>query len=144
MQGDDLKKWNAGLSQLEKLGLDPERREKVLKQGFGWSTQKYWWKQKVNEVPQPEEIEAKLSFFEKEFDIKGDDMKGMIEKFPELLGLSLDKQIQANLKALGDKYYISTNKLKRKTILRKPEALGFMTDCEGDCQGDCTRCFQHL
>ena len=25
-------------------------------------------------------------------------MKGMIEKFPELLGLSLDKQIQANLK----------------------------------------------
>ena len=25
-------------------------------------------------------------------------MKGMVEKFPELLGLSLDKQIQANLK----------------------------------------------
>ena len=25
-------------------------------------------------------------------------MKGMIEKFPELLGLSLDKQIQNNLK----------------------------------------------
>ncbi len=42
LQGDDLEKWNAGLSQLEKLGLDPERREKVLKQGFGWSTQKYW------------------------------------------------------------------------------------------------------
>ena len=101
------------------------------------------------------------------------------------------------MQALGDKYYISTNKLKRKTILRKPEvsfglmfglllhcvmphwlavpvelasagtqALGFMTDCEGDCKGnwsaaacvwwsmqhtkailpagDCTRCFQHL
>lgn len=25
------------------------------------------------------------------------------------------------MQALGDKYYISTNKLKRKTILRKPE-----------------------
>ena len=43
LQGDDLEKWNAGLSQLEKLGLDPERREKLLKQAFGWSTQKYWW-----------------------------------------------------------------------------------------------------
>ena len=31
------------------------------------------------------------------------------------------------MQALGDKYYISTNKLKRKTILRKPEvSVGLM------------------
>ena len=45
------------------------------------------------------------------------------------------------MQALGDKYYISTNKLKRKTILRKPEVsepkltLGLLLTCRATLAG---------
>lgn len=36
--------------------MDNGLAEKSLKRGFGWSSQAYWWKDKVNEVPKPGEV----------------------------------------------------------------------------------------
>ena len=36
--------------------MDDGLAEKSLKRGFGWSSQAYWWKDKVNEVPKPGEV----------------------------------------------------------------------------------------
>ena len=36
--------------------MDDALAEKSLKRGFGWSSQAYWWKQKVKEVPKAGEV----------------------------------------------------------------------------------------
>lgn len=44
------------MQQLRDIGMDDKLAEKSLKRGFGWSSQAYWWKQKVKEVPQSGEV----------------------------------------------------------------------------------------
>ena len=44
------------MQQLKDLGMEDVLAEKSLKRGFGWSSQAYWWKDKVNEVPKPGEV----------------------------------------------------------------------------------------
>ena len=52
---EDKEQWSDGLQQLKELGMDDDLAEKSLKRGFGWSSQAYWWKEKVEEVPKPGE-----------------------------------------------------------------------------------------
>lgn len=56
MSEDDKEQWQDGLQQLKDIGMDDTQAEKSLKRGFGWSSQAYWWKQKVKEVPNPGEV----------------------------------------------------------------------------------------
>ena len=56
LAGEDQERWQDGLQLLKELGMDDELAEKSLKRGFGWSSQAYWWKDKVNEVPKPGEV----------------------------------------------------------------------------------------
>ena len=56
LAGEEQEQWQDGLQQLKDLGLDDGLAEKSLKRGFGWSSQAYWWKDKVNEVPKPGEV----------------------------------------------------------------------------------------
>lgn len=56
MSEDDKEQWQDGLQQLKDIGMDDTQAEKSLKRGFGWSSQAYWWKQKVKEVPKPGEV----------------------------------------------------------------------------------------
>lgn len=53
---EDKQQWTDALQQLEDLGMDEEVAEKSLKRAFGWSSQAYWWKEKVKEVPQSGEV----------------------------------------------------------------------------------------
>jgi len=56
LSGEDKEQWQDGLQQLKALGMDDDEAEKSLKRGFGWSSQAYWWKDKVREVPKPGEV----------------------------------------------------------------------------------------
>ena len=56
LSGEDKQLWEDGLQQLRDIGMDDKLAEKSLKRGFGWSSQAYWWKQKVKEVPQSGEV----------------------------------------------------------------------------------------
>ena len=53
---DDKEQWSDGLQQLKELGMDDASAEKSLARGFGWSSQAYWWKEKVKEIPKPGEV----------------------------------------------------------------------------------------
>ncbi len=56
LTGEDKEQWQDGLQQLQGLGMADDEAEKSLKRGFGWSSQAYWWKDKVKEVPKPGEV----------------------------------------------------------------------------------------
>lgn len=56
LAGEQQEQWQDGLHQLKDLGMDDALAEKCLKRGFGWSSQAYWWKDKVNDVPKPGEV----------------------------------------------------------------------------------------
>lgn len=56
LSGEDKEQWQDGLQQLRGLGMPDDEAEKSLKRGFGWSSQAYWWKDKVKEVPKPGEV----------------------------------------------------------------------------------------
>jgi len=56
LSGEDKEQWQEGLQQLKGLGMADDEAEKSLKRGFGWSSQAYWWKDKVKEVPKPGEV----------------------------------------------------------------------------------------
>ena len=45
-----------------------------------------------------------------------------------------------NVRVLEDKWRMSREVVTR-TLLRKPEILGFNVDCYGDCVGECNRCW---
>ncbi|KAL3157989.1 hypothetical protein ABBQ32_012387 [Trebouxia sp. C0010 RCD-2024] len=57
LAGEEKERWQDGLQQLIGLGMDDVLAEKSLKRGFGWSSQAYWWKDKVNEVPKLGEVQ---------------------------------------------------------------------------------------
>ncbi|KAL0036381.1 hypothetical protein WJX77_005113 [Trebouxia sp. C0004] len=121
LSGEDKKQWQDGLQQLKGLGMADDEAEKSLKRGFGWSSQAYWWKDKVREVPKPGEIKAKLAYL-RDLGMNDDQLHEAVKHFPETVGLDLDKRMNQ----------------------MKPQALGYAVDCEGDCQGDCTRCWSHF
>ncbi len=56
LSGEDKEQWQDGLQQLKSLGMADDEAEKSLKRGFGWSSQAYWWKDKVKEVPRAGEV----------------------------------------------------------------------------------------
>ncbi|KAA6420927.1 MAG: hypothetical protein FRX49_09068, partial [Trebouxia sp. A1-2] len=60
LSGEDKEQWQDGLQQLKGLGMADDEAEKSLKRGFGWSSQAYWWKDKVREVPKPGEVACML------------------------------------------------------------------------------------
>lgn len=56
LTGKEKEHWQDGVQELMGLGMDDALAEKSLKRGFGWSSQAYWWKDKVNDVPKPGEV----------------------------------------------------------------------------------------
>ena len=56
LSGEDKEQWQDGLQQLKSLGMADDEAEKSLKRGFGWSSQAYWWKDEVKEVPRAGEV----------------------------------------------------------------------------------------
>eukprot|EP00959_Pyramimonas_sp_CCMP1952_P052964 1108168-Pyramimonas_sp.AAC.2 len=57
LTGDDLESWKATTAIVEEeTGLRPAVAEQIVTRAFGWSSQLYWRKSKIQEVPQPEQV----------------------------------------------------------------------------------------
>ncbi|KAL3160015.1 hypothetical protein ABBQ38_010402 [Trebouxia sp. C0009 RCD-2024] len=142
LAGEEKERWQDGMQQLIGLGMDDVLAEKSLKRGFGWSSQAYWWKDKVNEVPKLGEIQEKLDYL-RGLGLDNEQLHQVVKQFPETVGLDLEARMKPNIELMGKQFFIK-GKMLPKTLARKPQALGYAVDCQGDCQGDCTRCWSHF
>lgn len=62
LKGDDLQKWNTCVGMVEKLGIESDQAQDIVSRAFGWGSQAYWRKEKVNEVPEPVEVRCHPAF----------------------------------------------------------------------------------
>lgn len=134
--------WQECAVRLADLGLDAEETEKVLVKAFGWGSQAYWRKEKINETPDVDQVHEVLEFLSSIGISSEADQIALITKFPEVLGLDVEI-MQENVTKLQKAFFLKGPALTG-TLKRKPRALGVIVDCEGSCQGMCTRCFAHF
>lgn len=66
-----------------------------------------------------------------------------VKSFPEVLGLDVESQMQANVEKLK-KDWKMTDKVIPNVVKRQPQVLGYNVDCEGNCLGECNRCWIRL
>ena len=60
LKGDELTAWTESVAVLADMsGLDADKSEELLTRAFGWSSQVYWRKEKVNEVPDPKQVSVR-------------------------------------------------------------------------------------
>ncbi len=64
----------------------------------------------------------------------------LVNTFPEVLGCGVDTIVRPNVEVLQKQWKIKGNTLV-KTLLRRPDVLGYNLDCEGSCVGECERCW---
>lgn len=136
---DEKRRWRECTAELMAIGLDEEEAERSISKAFGWSGQAYWRSEKVNQVPEQDQIGAVLAFLCSLGIEDSSNQASMIKKFPELLGLDI-KLMQSNVEKLRSAYFLKGKALSN-SVQRKPRVLGSTVDCEGSCQGYCTRCF---
>ena len=57
LTGDDLESWTTTTTMVqEATGFTAEEADEVVTRAFGWGSQLYWRKSKVQEVPQVEQV----------------------------------------------------------------------------------------
>lgn len=139
LDGDDAHKWNQCMDILIEIGLERPDAEKFLTRAYGWGSQAYWRKEKVEEVPDPENVQACISYLN-DLGLEDADLMGVIKKFPEVLGCDVETRLKNNVAVLENQWKMK-GMVITNTLKRKPEILGFTIDCYGDCAGECNRCW---
>lgn len=139
LEGEDADKWNQCMDVLSEIGLEKPDAEKFLTRAYGWGSQAYWRKEKVEQVPEPENVQACIGYLN-ELGLEGEDLLGVIKKFPEVLGCDVETRLKANVGVLENQWKMK-GMVITNTLKRKPEILGFTIDCYGDCAGECNRCW---
>lgn len=124
---------------LIEIGLERPDAEKFLTRAYGWGSQAYWRKEKVEEVPDPENLQACISYLN-DLGLEDADLMGVIKKFPEVLGCDVETRLKNNVAVLENQWKMK-GMVITNTLKRKPEILGFTIDCYGDCAGECNRCW---
>ena len=103
---------------------------------------------KVDAEPDALTVEAAIKFLEEECALTAENIADVIERFPEVVGCSVEDQLQAAVDHLAKTSFIPKGKFRTKTVLRKPEFLGYNIDCtavgSGSCAGECNRCWVRL
>lgn len=127
--------WQTSRHLVEELGFSSSEADDILAKSFGWSYSDYWGEEKQATVPNPEAVSASLSLMKS----LGVDMAALVNKFPEVMGLT-EREIQYSLGTLDGTWGISGKNLK-SVLTRNPQVLGYNIDCGGDCAGECTRCW---
>eukprot|EP00741_Cyanophora_paradoxa_P020867 tig00021318_g20145.t1 len=120
-------------------GVDESAAAAAVARAFGWSNQSYWCGEKENEAPPAGQVAGVLSLLS-ELGFDADGVKFLVEKFPEVLGLDIEKRLKRALVKLEYDYGISGSTLIG-VVKREPRVLGYNLDCGGDCAGECHRCW---
>mmetsp|Transcript_39399 Transcript_39399/g.102063 ORF Transcript_39399/g.102063 Transcript_39399/m.102063 type:complete len:223 (+) Transcript_39399:176-844(+) len=141
LTGEDLAAWESSAQLLEDLGFDSESAVLILERSFGWGkpSQGFWRGQVVEVVPTTEQMEEVINYLG-ELGIKGNDLIGYINKFPNVFGCSVEDLLKANVTELEKTWKIKGPTLSA-TLKRRPEILGYNVDCLGNCLGECNRCW---
>jgi len=140
-RGVNETKWTETIDKLtESLSLDEAAAEKAALRAFGWGTQVFWQKTKVNEIPEPEDVEKHLKYLSDLFEGDSDSIAKVVTKFPEVLALDIEGNLDVNVNKLKTEYRMDEKRI-RNCVLDMPNLLGFRVDCMGDCIGDCSRCW---
>ncbi|KAK9795935.1 hypothetical protein WJX73_007920 [Symbiochloris irregularis] len=140
LEGAELESWKACMSQVQDMGFSEEDAQKYLEKAFAWK-RGYWGPEKKEpEVPSTDKLNENLGFLSEQLGIEGEDLKNTVSKFPQVLGLSIDRHLKVNKHILEHDYKLKgpamTNVFKRK-----PQVLGNNYNCDGDCKGECVRCW---
>jgi len=141
MPQDDMASWESCKMLVVDLGLDDEAAEKCLVKAFGWGAQNYWRQSKVEEVPDVDQVEARIAYLV-EIGIPEDQIgEKVLSKVSEILGCDTEL-LAANVAHIEKNYFMKRNtKSFTNYIARVPQVLGNNIDCVGDCAGDCKRCW---
>lgn len=59
----DATKWNESISEIQnRFDFDDEKAEKIALRAFGWGSQAFWQKEKVKEIPEPEDVRNNIRY----------------------------------------------------------------------------------
>ncbi|GBF95026.1 hypothetical protein Rsub_07527 [Raphidocelis subcapitata] len=130
--------WKACVQQLTSLGFGEEDSDKMVARAFGWATQAYWRKEKVEEAPDAARAAAALAVL-REVGVAEADVPRVVKAFPELIGCGEDR-LRGNVDHLRSAWKLDGPVLAA-AVVRQPALLGYTIDCMGDCAGECNRCW---
>mmetsp|Transcript_23836 Transcript_23836/g.58459 ORF Transcript_23836/g.58459 Transcript_23836/m.58459 type:complete len:219 (+) Transcript_23836:228-884(+) len=133
--------WAACKALVMELGFDDPGAEKVLVRAYGWGAQNYWRNEKAEEVPDVDEVEARIDYL-KAIGIPEENIQKMLTKVPEVLGCDVATRLELNVAHIEKNYFMTRNTTGFVNyVLRVPQVLGNNLDCVGDCAGECNRCW---
>ena len=112
---------------MEGLGLSQDETTTALQDAFGWSKQTYWRKTKIEEIPKYEELEERIQVF-MDLGMTDQEICQIISTFPEVLGCG-SSLLDKNIDYVRTTFFVR-NKALNQTLLRKPEVLGNVIDCQ--------------
>eukprot|EP00252_Welwitschia_mirabilis_P008912 TRINITY_DN2116_c0_g1_i1.p1 TRINITY_DN2116_c0_g1~~TRINITY_DN2116_c0_g1_i1.p1 ORF type:complete len:230 (-),score=22.93 TRINITY_DN2116_c0_g1_i1:308-997(-) len=135
----ERKKWEECSDCLMALDFSVEEVDRLLGKAFGWVHSPYWGEEKSQCLPDYGIVSACLDFL-RSLGLSDDDLRKLLQKFPEVLGCNLEEEIKNNVSILEREWGIKGNSL-RNVMLRNPRVLGYNVDCKGDCMAQCTRCW---
>lgn len=136
---DQAQQWSACRDALLARGCTEEESDTLLCRAFGWAGQVYWRGTKEEQPPTLAEVQAGLDLLES-IGIQGDNLLKLLRAFPEALGCGVDTILRPNVDVLQSQWKLKGPVLV-KTLLRRPDVLGYNLDCEGSCVGECERCW---
>ena len=138
---DESIKWASTKAVVMELGFDDDEADRVMQKGFGWAKQDYWRNEKVNEIPDMDEIEKRIQFIES-LGVARDKIDVIVNKFPEILAMDIDGVMKPAVEHIEKNFFMKRGTTAfAKYVIRVPQALGNTIDCEGTCVGDCNRCW---
>ncbi|KAI8469146.1 MAG: hypothetical protein J3K34DRAFT_470176 [Monoraphidium minutum] len=135
---EELQEWAACVAQLEEFGLAAADAERIVARAFGWATQAYWRREKVEEPPSAARAAAAVGLL-RGLGISDAELPRVIKSFPEVIGCSVEA-LQGNVAKLQKDWKLEGQVLA-KAVVRQPAVLGYTVDCMGDCIGECNRCW---
>ncbi|KXZ47561.1 hypothetical protein GPECTOR_34g720 [Gonium pectorale] len=122
------------------LGFSADECGQLLARAFGWKTQAFWRREKVEELPTPGQVSGVLAFLHDDLALSPEEQLKLVRAFPEVLACDVQERLRANVAQLQSQWRLQGATLS-KAVLRQPQVLGYSVDCGGDCIGECNRCW---
>lgn len=140
LEGEALSNWEDSVEFLsQELSLEKTESSKIIGRAFGWVLRGYWGDEVVDVVPTKDKLADTLEFL-RSLGFESPEISNLIKMFPYALALDVEKRMKKNIEQMDRDWGISGAAVKR-SILRKPEVLGYTLDCKGDCIAECDRCW---
>eukprot|EP00198_Chlamydomonas_reinhardtii_P000984 XP_001690319.1 predicted protein [Chlamydomonas reinhardtii] len=137
----EAQQWQESVEALDGvLGFGADECSRLLARAFGWTTQAFWRREKVEELPSPDQVCEALAFLAADLGMSTEEQVKTVKAFPELLACDAETRLRANTAQLQKQWRMQGATLT-KAVLRQPQVLGYSVDCSGDCIGECNRCW---